>query len=225
MGVEETDKLYLSFLPLLIIGLVRLDKKLKWILGGMSVLILSSVVLLGVRGPSATLVFVFPLLVVTGIGAVTLLQSKIKLILYLIIVFLVIEVAFFTNNYFSGFRESEFSSRRPVYILLTQDLKSLVSPGQKVLVNQKLGDPLAFFEFYLGRSSLTNFEFRTFNIIEEKNRGIDYLYVDVLSDGAKPNDPLYKKDGNWPRNMKVLGEFYDKGKHQTVVVYHWYEKN
>jgi len=129
----------------------------------------------------------------------------------------IFEFLVFSKNYFSGFTETLFSPRRPIYQELVPTVKSCVKPEERILVSQRLGNPSPFFHFYQRTDSLENFEFRTFDIWKETD--LDKLFIDVLPDEATPSEPLYTISGEWPGELKVLKEFHDENLRHKVVVY------
>lgn len=219
-GVEEIQKLYLAVLPFFLLGFVKLGKKLGWLLLAWSSLAIVLSAFFEVRGPSLTLPLVFPIILLSTSGLKSWLnQKKVRgrQVLYFLAALFILEFLITSYNYFSGLQESLFSPRRPIYQELTLAVKSLRQPVESVLVSQRLDSPEPFFEFYTGKDSLENFEFRTFDIWKETD--LDVLFIDVLPDEPSPSEPLYTENGNWPEELEVLEEFYDVAKRQKIVIY------
>ena len=214
-AIEEPQKLYLAIFPLILLGVSVLGKKLGWFLLGWSSLTLTLSALFGARGPSATLPLVFPIIFLITSGVFRL--RKLNWSLSFLAIIFILEFLIFSNNYFSELSESRFSPRRPIYKEVTSAVKLLRRPQERILVTNRLGNSSSFFKFYLGEDSLKNYEFRYFSIWQEKD--LDKLFVDALPDDPKPDEPLYQQDSSWPVELNVLGEFYDKGKRQNVVLY------
>jgi hypothetical protein len=146
-------------------------------------------------------------------------RKSLRKYFYLIFILFVLEFLVFGKSYFSGYEENLFSPRRPVYKEIVPWLDRIIKKDEKVLVNQRLGNPEPFFNFYLKKKKKRNFEFRSFRIQEEENK--DKVFVDVLPDNPSPTEPLYQEKGGWPKELKVLAEFYDEGLRQKIVVYRY----
>jgi len=219
-GVEEIQKLYLAVFPLFLLGLVKLGKKMGWLLLAWSSLAIVLPVFFEVRDPSSTLPLIFTVAFLGANGTVFLfkkMKSKYRLALYLLVTLLIFEFTVFTRSYFLGLQESLFSPRRPIYQELIPAVTSLVGPGERVLVSLRMGDPLPFFKFYMGVDSLENFEFKIFNIREEKD--LNKLFIDVLPDDPTPDEPLYDRNDNFLDRVEVLAQFYDRNRRQEIFVY------
>lgn len=228
-GVEEIQKLYLVMLPLLILGFLKLERKLGWLLLTWSALAFSLLAFFEERGPGASLPIIFPLILLTTNGGIFLFNrmKRTKWLVFLLVTLLFLESGSFIKGYFAAFPESLFSPRRAVYQRLVPEVEKLAQTKEQVLVSTRLGDPALFFEFYT-KSSFAylkgdlaqKFEFREFNIWEEEDR-YNKLFIDVLPDEPSPSEPLYQEGGRWPQPIKVLTELYDKGRRQTVLVYEY----
>lgn len=221
-GVEEIQKLYLVMLPLLILGFLKLERRLGWLLLAWSALVFSLLAFFEERGPGASLPIIFPLILLTTNGGIFLFNRmrRTKWLVFLLITLLFLESGSFIKGYFAGFSESLFSPRRPVYQRLVPEVEKLAQTKEQVLVSTRLGDPVPFFAFYLKSDLGEKFEFREFNIWEEEDR-YNKLFIDVLPDEPSPSEPLYQEGGRWPQPIKVLTELYDKGRRQTVLVYEY----
>ncbi|MDP2860423.1 MAG: hypothetical protein Q8N98_01780, partial [bacterium] len=113
-GAEETQKLYLIMLPLIIPGLFIINKQLAAILFSWTVFFLGTVVFLNDRGAGAGLSLAFPaiFLAVNGIVFFWRKTGMIrKPVLIVFIIFLLFEFGFFARHYFYGLGESRFSPR------------------------------------------------------------------------------------------------------------------
>jgi len=217
-GVEEIPKLFVIFLPLMFAGMLTVSKKTKiikqliiiWIFLSLSVFILFEL-----RGPGETLPIVFPLIALVGLGLNHFSKKKgwFYKLTFLVVAF---ELMIFCAHYFSGLNESQFSPRCSVFENLVQEVESNLKEGERVVVSQRLKNPKPFFQFYLNNIKLDDYEFRTFNIWDEE---AGKFFVDVLPDGALPNETLYTDDGSWPGKLEFVGEHYDTQKRQTVFIY------
>lgn len=215
-GKEEMLKLYVALLPVFLLGLFKLEKKLVSFLVVFSTLPIVTAVFFSGSGFDFDLSLLLPIVIVVTSGITFLFNAK-RTVFYFLSLLVFFEFAVFLRHYFGGFVESQFSPRRPVFAELFPALKS-IGRHEKMVVSERLGEPKPYFDFYsAGKDSQV--EFRNFNIWEEKD--LDKLFVDVLPDDPSPKEPLYKKDGNFPEHIKVLTEFYDRGLRQTVVVYHY----
>ncbi|NMD00333.1 MAG: phospholipid carrier-dependent glycosyltransferase, partial [Bacteroidales bacterium] len=192
VGLEETQKLFIFMLPLLLIGIFKIKDE-KNILLLWTVLSLFLILLFEWQG-SETLLLSFPLVVLTSCGLISLFGQKdktYKYILFLITVFALFESTYFYNSYFSGLVNSQYTSRRPIYTLITSDINKIRESGDTVLVNDRLGNPKNYFNFYL-KKKLSGFEFRTYDYHSEFGEGV--IFVDVLPDDPSSKEPLYTKD-------------------------------
>lgn len=206
-GKEEIQKLYIALLPVIVLGLFKLDKSLRFL-----VPFLTFPVVL----PDLDIAILLPIIVVATSGLFFLFRFS-KIAIFLLTLLVLFESIVFLQHYFNGFAESQFSPRRPVFVNLVSTIKT-VGQDKRILVSERLGEPKPYFDFYqVGKDA--QIEFRNFNIWNEMN--LDKLFIDVLPDDPSPAEPLYKKYGRFPESIKVLAEFYDKGLRQTIVVYHY----
>lgn len=217
-GVEETQKLLLFTLPFILLGLFKIGSDKGKFLITWTIVSLFVLTLLNLQG-SQTLIMIMPLTVLASVGFVESLSVKKKIVRVLIIIVLafgLFEIIYFYNSYFKGFGESQFSSRRPIYIDLSSKIKETRRVNEKVLVNDRIGDPKEFLNFYLGKN-IEGFEFKSFDYHKESETG--KLFIDILPDDPISNEPLYTNDGTWPENLNILGVLYDTGRRQKVVIY------
>ncbi len=218
-GVEEVPKFYITTIPLFLLGFVNLKKRIGWFLIGWTSLSLALLALFGGRGPEFSLTLALPVSVLIALGINFLLKPGWKKNgLYVLSLVAIFEFVIFAKSYFAGFGQSLFSPRRAIYQDLVPKVQSFRAEGERVLVSERLGEPFLFFQFYL-KNSPRDFEFREFDIWREKD--FDKIFVDVLPDDPSPKEPLYKENDQWPEQIKVLAEFYDRGKRQTVVVFRY----
>lgn len=210
-GVEETQKLLLFTLPFFILGLFKVGKDKGKFLVFWTIVSLFVLTFFNFQG-SQTLILILPFVILAAIGIV----NAQRILLILMLIFGVFESLYFYNLYFSGFTESQFSPRRPIYIELSAKIKDIKRDNEHVLVNDRIGDPKEFLNFYL-KKNIEGFDFRTFDYHKESETG--KLFVDVLPDDPISNEPLYTKDGTWPTNLNILSVLYDVGKRQKVVIY------
>lgn len=215
-GTEETPKLFFSILAVIALGLFKTDRKL---MGVMILSVLAALLLpvIFVSQPGLNIFILLPAVICATEGIVVI-WPKQKYIVLPLLLLLFLEAGTFLNQYTKGLTESQFSPRRPIYINLVRAIQLLAKPGEKVVVTERLGDPSPYLNFY-NKNSLNSFEFRTFNIWEEVT--YDKLFVDILPDDPSPKEPLYKKEGKWPQQIKVLAQFRDSPKRQTVVIYRY----
>lgn len=217
-GVEETQKLFIGFLPLLVVGLFKIKRETRLFLAGAFLFAAVSLASFGLRAPTYSLPLLLPISFITALGAKRVLAERKNIYKYLgYLVFFVVlwEFMSFLFSYYSGFEEGRFTPRRSVYEDLVNYTKELDS--EEIVVSERLDNPEEFFRFYLKDKNMESYEFSSFNIKEkEDEKGV---YIDILPDEAGPSEPLYKKDGKWPEEIDVLGEFYEKNKGQTIVVF------
>jgi hypothetical protein len=198
-GVEETQKMFIVFLLLVILGLFRLKKKAGLPILGICLLTLSvnSALLLQSSASYFPAVIIFCYLAALGMLALT----KKRLIAFVLIVVLSYEFVLFEINYINGFSESLFSPRRAYYINVVQKIGELRQPGELVLVNDVLGDPEPYFRFYLRDRELAGYEFRDYIVWDEEN--LDKLFVDIQAGELLPSTPLGNVNSE---NLNVLYE-------------------
>jgi hypothetical protein len=186
----------------------------------MTILVITLSLTSDISQPGDTLLLIIPIVYISTVGFLRLINNRTrysKLFLLLILFFFSFEYLIFHQHYFSGLSQSLFSPRRPIYKDLVSSVSSARKTDEKIIVNSRLGDPELFFKFYLKESRLKSYEFKVFNY--EEGGGANKLFVDVLPDNATPNEPLFTESGNWPDNIHVVSEFYDKNLRQNVVVY------
>lgn len=217
-GVEETQKLLLFTLPFIILSLFKIGSDKGNLLIIWTVVSLFVLTFFNLQG-SQSLILILPFVVLTSLGILESLKTKnilLKGLVFLLFVFGLFESLYFYNLYFSGYTESQFSPRRPVYIELSQKITEVRRDKESVLVNDRIGNPKDFLNFYLNKN-IDDYEFRTFDYHKESETG--KLFVDVLPDDPISNEPLYTKDGTWPNNLNILSVLYDTGRRQGVVIY------
>jgi hypothetical protein len=210
-GVEETQKLLLFTLPFIVLGLLKIgDDKGKFLITW-SVISLFILTFFNLQG-SQSLILILPFIILTAVGII----NAPRMLLILMLILGVFESLYFYNIYFSGYAESQFSPRRPIYIELSKKITEVKRDKESVLVNDRIDNPKDFLNFYLNKN-ISDYEFRTFDYHKESETG--KLFVDVLPDDPISNEPLYTKDGGWPNNLNILDVLYDVGKRQRVVIY------
>jgi len=217
-GVEETQKLLLFTLPFIILGLLKIGSKESKPLITWTVVSLFVLTFFNWQG-SKSLILILPFIILTSLGILESLKTKNKLfkgLVFLLFAFGLFESLYFYNLYFSGYTESQFSPRRPIYIELSKKITEVKRDRESVLVNDRIGSPKDFLNFYL-KKNIDDHEYRTFDYHKESETG--KLFVDVLPDDPISNEPLYTKDGTWPDNLNILGVLYDVGRRQRVVIY------
>jgi hypothetical protein len=217
-GVEETQKLLLFTLPFIILGLLKIGGKESKPLITWTIVSLFVLTFFNWQG-SQCLILILPFIILTSLGILELLKTKNKLLkgfVFLLFAFGFFESLYFYNLYFSGYTESQFSPRRPIYIELSKKITEVKRNRESVLVNDRIGSPKDFLNFYLNKN-ISDYEFRTFDYHKESETG--KLFVDVFPDDPISNEPLYTKDGIWPDNLNVMGVLYDVGRRQKVVIY------
>lgn len=210
-GIEETQKLLLFTLPFIILGLFKIGKDKIQFLVFWTIISLFVLTFFNLQG-SQTLILILPFVILAAIGIV----NARRILLILMFIFGAFEGLYFYNLYFSGFTESQFSPRRPVYIELSAKIKDIKRNNEQVLINDRIGSPKEFLNFYLEKN-IEDFDFRTFDYHKESETG--KLFVDVLPDDPVSNEPLYTKNGFWSDNLTIFGVLYDVGKRQKVVIY------
>lgn len=215
-GVEETQKFYIVFLPIIFLGLLKNNPKLTKTIAASLILAVTLPVWLD-RIPELNIFLIFPVLLLASAGAVFLL--KLKKILATLALLLFFETAVFLTSYFKGYTETQFSPRRPVYKQVAEFIQHNGEFEEEILINPKLADPEVFVAFYYKGQIPGNIKFQGFDTRNET--GFDKFFVDVLPDDASPSEALNKTDGKWPEHLGVLAEFYDKPKRQTIVIYRY----
>ncbi len=217
-GVEETTKLFISFIPLILLGIVKQKNRLGLLIGAIFISFLTLFTFFKYRGPSETLPLVFIFIYLAGFGLNYLKGvKKLRFTFYFLLITLVYEILSFNSLYFSGFTESTFSPRRLVYEEVASKVSRFREKDEKVLVNERLLNPKTFFQFYLKDQDLDDFEFREYNVWNEKDRNI--LFVDVLPYEPSPSEPLYTKEGTFPEKLTLLYETKDEHLRQKIVIY------
>jgi len=217
-GVEETQKLLLFTLPFIILGLLKIGSKEGKPLVTWTVVSLFVLTFFNWQG-SQSLILILPFIILASLGILESLKTKNKILkglVFLLFAFGLFESLYFYNMYFSGYTESQFSPRRPIYIELSKKITDIKRDNESVLVNDRIGSPKDFLNFYLNKN-ISDYEFRIFDYHKESETG--KLFVDVLPDDPISNEPLYTKDGTWPSNLNILGVLYDVGRRQRVVIY------
>ena len=222
-GVEETQKLFISFIPLIIIGIIKLRNNKGLLLGVLFIFLVTLFTFLEYRDPSETLPLVFIFVFFSASGLTYLLNKKENLkVFYILLLILGYEFFNFNVIYFLGLSESTFSPRRPVYEDLVKNVNHVRRNDEKVLVNERLLKPKIFFQFYLKDPAPNDFEFRNYNVWNEDDKNV--LFVDVLPFEPSPTESLYTKEGNFPEKLTFLYEINDEQLKQTVFIYR-YDKN
>lgn len=216
-GVEETQKLYIAFLPLVLLGVLGMRKRFFkfWLSFGIFYLAILS--LFSLRGASFSLPLFIPIIFMTSYGLHWVLKKRLKYVATIFSLLLSIEAVVFGLSYFNGFEEGQFSPRRPVYKSLVPQVLQLTDGKEKVKVSQRLGNPDVFFQFYSKGKGLNNFELTSSNFKEDYDTSA--LYIDILPDDASPAEPLYKENDKWPNEIDVKYEVYETRKRQTVVIF------
>ena len=218
-GVEESVKLFVSMIPLTLLGIMKSKKNIKF-LGSIFLIFIATFVFYEFRGPSETLPVIFIFIVFAGIGVNWLLEErKLREILVVICIFLIYEFFAFNVSYFNGLTESAFSPRKAFYRSLTEKVTELRKGNERVVINGRLANPEIFFKFYTQGSDLKNFEFREFTIWNET--GKKGIFVDLIPFEPSPVEPLYQKGGNFPESLNLLYQTEDKNANQKIFVYRY----
>lgn len=222
-GIEEIPKFFVSYIVLIITGIMAVKKKQFSALISWSLIYLGVIVFTGQTGPSASLPLIIPFVLIAALGVLYFRKSKCGTYL-LVFVFILfsLEFAVFFKHYFSGFSESTFSPRRPVFIEISKTINQLDPGKTALLVNNRILDSPAYLKFYLEDKSLANIQFKTFDYKELKDNKL--VYIDFLPDDPSPVEPLYEEDGTWPDDIEVINEFYDAPKRQKIVIYKYHEQ-
>ena len=221
-GVEETTKLFVSFIPLIIIGITKLKNDLRLLLGAVFIFLLTLLTLFEFRGPSESLPLVFIFVIIAGYGLNYLWEAKKRqTVFYILLILLFYEFLNFNSLYFSGLTESTFSPRRAVYEEIAGKVSLLREENEKVLVNERLLNPKIFFQFYLKDQDLEGFEFKEYNVWNEQDSNA--LFVDVLPYEPSPSETLYTKEDGFPEKLTPLYEISDERLRQKVFVYRYAE--
>jgi hypothetical protein len=216
-GIEENQKLLLFMLPFIVLGLFKIGNKSKYLVTW-AIISLFVLTFFNLQ-ESQTLILILPFVVLGSLGIAELLRNNNKLFKWLVYVLFasgLFESLYFYNQYFSGYTESQFSPRRPVYIDISNKLKEIKKSNDSVLVSDRLGNPKEFLNFYLNKN-INGYEFKSYDYRDFKERGM--LFVDAIPVDPSPKESLYVKDGGWPDGLEVLSEFYDSGKRLRVVIY------
>lgn len=215
-GVEETQKLLIVFLPLFAMGIIKIDKNKLVFTFGWWFLTTALLVFFEVQDPGYSLPLIFPMIIPVAVGTVYLIDKR-KILFVILVLAGIVEHLYFLTNYFSGFEESLFTPRRPVYERLVPEVIKRSLTVNKVVISQRLKEPHDFFFFYSQNNpALDKFEFKDFDIRKETDKNT--LFVDVLPDEPSPAEPLYDPDGNWPKTVNVLADMRDENLRQQDVV-------
>lgn len=204
-GMEEAQKIFITFLPLTFLGFAKLRRKLK-------ILIVSSFFFVGSlysffdifdSGSYFPLVLVFSLLSAKGI---IYLKKQNKLFLSFLFLFLIFEMAVFVNNYFKGYSESLFSPRKDYeeVVIETSKIK-----GEKVLVSPNIKSSKDYFSFYLKKNT-KNYEFREFDFENEENKS--KIFVDIVEINSLAEE-------NYKKQTKVLYEKTYSKTNQKIIIF------
>jgi hypothetical protein len=216
-GIEEYPKLFIVFLPLLILGILRSEKvKLLYLveLFLFYCLLLSAV---GLRDPTWGLPLTLIVIPLTGWGFLEIENSKnFKIWLVLVIGVFFLEFAYFFNSYRLGLTESRFSKRNVVYEQLTRKILNLSVGYEKIYVSDRLDNPKLYFDFYTPEIK-NKLVYGSFEV--KKDSTPDSLFVGVLPFEPSPSEPLYKEDGNWPEYITVFDDIKDAKHNQDIVVF------
>lgn len=216
-GIEESNKLFLFLIPLIVLGLFKVDKKhLKHIMLYFVLFLLFSTI---TTDKSLNLVLIIPFVALASIGtSFNKISPSFEKYLYFGITILAIyEILNFNMVYFGNKNNSLFSPRRVVYQDLTKKLSDLNIENANVLVNDKIGDAEIYFKFYL-KNNLNGYEFRSFNILKE-SQDKNKMYVDIVPNEAGPSEPLYTKDGTLPNMLEQIAVFDYFEKRSKVFIY------
>lgn len=221
-GLEEIQKLLLFMLPFIIFGIFEVKKEEAKYLIFWTAVSLFVLTLFNLQG-SQTLILCLPFVILTSIGVVNFFEKTkkdmvLKIFLFLILLFAVFETLYFYNSYFSGFIESQYSPRRPIFLNLSGKMGEVKNKygNNRFLINDRIGNPKNFLSFYF-KDGIANCEFKTFDYHQEKGR--DTIFVDVLPDDPVSNEPLYKDDGNYPTDIEVIDVLHDDRRRQNIVIY------
>ena len=219
-GVEETPKLFLSFIPLIVLGFLKAGNRIKVSFITLFFFLVAVLSLFEYRSASLTLPILFILICMAGFGFYYLSKKK-KMYVFLVPLTLLLsyELLIFTKLYFSGFSESMFSPRRNSFQPLITAIQKVRGPDERVVVNERLGDPKLFFKFYLKDLNLAGYEFREYNIWSEKDR--NFLFVDVLPFEPSPAEPLWHEGAAFPKDLTLLFELNDTNLNQEVFIYRY----
>lgn len=216
-GIEETQKLYFVFLPLIVLGLLKVNSQTS---GLLVISAIFSLFLPITYGPEFNIFLLLPVVFLSLLG-IEFIQSlkRGKLLCGALVLLFVFEFSTFVKGYFGGHAESQFSPRRDVFQKVVEVLKKNVKSGERIQVSERLGISKPYFDFYTKTNPFYSLEFKDFDIRHEKD--LDKLFVDVLPDDPASEEPLLKKNGDWPYHIGVIQDFYDMTRRQTVVIYRY----
>jgi hypothetical protein len=218
-GVEETQKIFVTLLPLIFISLFVIKKKQLWMPASIGLLAIIYAVLFKLRGPSATLTLILPLSMLAAIGSLVLYKGGIlrKSILATLTLVFIYELINFQMLYFSGKGVSEFSPRRPVYSALATVVEQNVANEKEFYVSPRLDDFNEYLKFYLGGELPKNMEIKEFNYKVDGHKG--RIFVEVLPNDPLPDEPLYTQTGDLPTDIEAISILDDFNKRQKIVVF------
>lgn len=196
-NILEIQKLYVIFVPLILIGILNTKRNKSYALLSMFVFGLAS----------ASFLMILPIVIYTAIGIVSISKNnKLTNFVYLIIF---LEAVIFLRYYFSN---SLFSSK---YKYFYSEVAELVvkerRQGEKVLVNDRIIGSEKIFSLYV--SDLDNYEFRSFDVENEYGSGV--LYVDFRPGEPSVQESLYEI----PEYLTVVAEFEDYSNKEKIYVY------
>jgi hypothetical protein len=116
-GVEETQKLLLFTLPFIVLGIFKIGSNKSKFLITWTIVSLFVLTFFNLQG-SQSLILILPFIILTSVGVI----SAPRILLISMLILGVFESLYFYNSYFSGYTESQFSPRRPIYIELSKKI-------------------------------------------------------------------------------------------------------
>jgi len=204
-GVEETQKLLIAQLPLILIGFWALKKKDKYLISSLAMLVV-------LTKQDFLLVVFTAILSVLGVKKLFKRHKHILLVLAFLFIF---EFLIYSNLYFKGHEESLFSPRRPIFERLVLKIDKL-SENKSVLITDRIINAEKYFNFY-SRKQKSNYEFRSFDVFSEKQK-YD-LYVGVLPDDPSPSESLYEIVVKESKEFEIIDLIYDIKQRQDIVIF------
>lgn len=206
-GVEESQKMFIVFLPLIILGLFRLKKRTGLLILGIFAIALSVNSAFMLQSSSSYFPVVFIFCYLAALGILSLVKRNL-IVLYIFIAVFSYEYVLFGINYVNGYSESLFSPRRFYYQSLVEKIDQMRKPGELVLVTDKFVNPRQYFRFYLMDRDLAGYEFRNYIVWDEEN--LDKLFVDIQPQEELPSTPLGNSNSDqldilYKRNVTKLG--------------------
>lgn len=150
---------------------------------------------------------------VTGIKY---LYSNKRILVKILFVGILVESIFILTNYFSGYGESAFSPRKPIYSKLNDNIGMQVNNYQSIVVNSNLEDSQEYFKFFMGQRTLDKIKFEDLNRVPNRNK--DTLYIDNVDPGDV-NSPFSKLKVELNKRLKILHEIDDPKSQNAIIVY------